>query len=552
MIVDVTVRPPWPSEPPRAAGPGGLVQIDGDVVRRALRIDGEIVLAEAAWRGDEVLLRAHAATEDAAREAIARLRFVLALDDDLEPFHRAHRSDPVLGRIIKARPKLRVLRKPEPFEALAWAIIEQLIDTQRAGDIAWTLTRRHGERHPHGPVVRADAGRARQRRRARGRRASPPRSRARSPASRARSRAARSTRPRAISGGWRRSPASASGRSPTSNLFGRGLYDVPLRQDVGMRNAYARLAGVRTGSVTEEEFAAVLERFRPWQGLAAMYLVAAGWRSGGRWSQSPHAYVAAEDRYDSMPYRRCGRSGIKLPAISLGLWNRFGDDTPIQNQRAIIRRAFDLGITHIDLANNYGPPLGSAEINFGRIMREDLRPYRDELIISTKAGYDMWPGPYGEWGSRKYLLASLDQSLGRMGLEYVDIFYSHRFDPDTPLEETIGALDTAVRQGKALYAGISSYSGERTEEAVEIARALGTPILIHQPSLLAAQPLDRARGARHLRRGGRRASSRSRRSARACSPTATSAASRRTRARPRTSSSRRTSSTRRTWPACGR
>jgi L-glyceraldehyde 3-phosphate reductase len=193
-------------------------------------------------------------------------------------------------------------------------------------------------------------------------------------------------------------------------------------------------------------------------------------------------YVAAEDRYDTMPYRRCGRSGIKLPAISLGLWNRFGDDTPIANQRAIIRRAFDLGITHIDLANNYGPPYGSAEINFGRIMREDLRPYRDELIVSTKAGYDMWPGPYGEWGSRKYLLASLDQSLSRMGLEYVDIFYSHRFDPETPLEETIGALDTAVRQGKALYAGISSYSAERTKEAVDLARSLGTPITIHQPS----------------------------------------------------------------------
>jgi len=193
-------------------------------------------------------------------------------------------------------------------------------------------------------------------------------------------------------------------------------------------------------------------------------------------------YVAAEDRYDSMPYRRCGRSGIKLPAISLGLWNRFGDDTPIENQRAIIRRAFDLGITHIDLANNYGPPYGSAESNFGRIYAEDLAPYRDELIVSTKAGYDMWPGPYGEWGSRKYLTASLDQSLSRMGLGYVDIFYSHRFDPETPLEETIGALDHAVRQGKALYVGISSYSAERTKDAVDIARALGTPILIHQPS----------------------------------------------------------------------
>ncbi len=193
-------------------------------------------------------------------------------------------------------------------------------------------------------------------------------------------------------------------------------------------------------------------------------------------------YVPAADRYDRMPYRRCGRSGIKLPAISLGLWNRFGDDTPIENQRAIIRRAFDLGITHIDLANNYGPPYGSAEINFGRILREDLRPWRDELIISSKAGYDMWPGPYGEWGSRKYLLASLDQSLERMGLEYVDIFYSHRYDPDTPLEETIGALDTAVRSGRALYAGISSYSGERTAEAARIANSLGTPLLIHQPS----------------------------------------------------------------------
>ena len=193
-------------------------------------------------------------------------------------------------------------------------------------------------------------------------------------------------------------------------------------------------------------------------------------------------YVAAEDRYDHMPYRRCGRSGLKLPAISLGLWNNFGDDRPLDTQRAIIRRAFDLGITHIDLANNYGPPYGSAEINFGRIFRQDLARCRDELIISTKAGYDMWPGPYGDWGSRKYLLASLDQSLARMGLEYVDIFYSHRFDPDTPLEETIGALDTAVRQGKALYAGISSYSAERTDEAVAIARELRTPLIIHQPS----------------------------------------------------------------------
>jgi len=194
-------------------------------------------------------------------------------------------------------------------------------------------------------------------------------------------------------------------------------------------------------------------------------------------------YIAAPDRYDAkMPYRRCGRSGIELPEVSLGLWHNFGDGRPIDTQREIIHRAFDLGITHFDLANNYGPPYGSAEINFGRILREDLRPYRDELIISTKAGYDMWPGPYGEWGSRKYLLASLDQSLGRMGLEYVDIFYSHRFDPKTPLEETLGALDTAVKSGKALYAGISSYSAERTAEAAGIMRAMGTPILIHQPS----------------------------------------------------------------------
>jgi L-glyceraldehyde 3-phosphate reductase len=193
-------------------------------------------------------------------------------------------------------------------------------------------------------------------------------------------------------------------------------------------------------------------------------------------------YVPAEDRYDAMPYRRCGRSGLQLPAVSLGLWQNFGGDRPIETSRAIVRRAFDLGITHFDLANNYGPPYGSAEETFGRIMAEDLRPWRDELVISTKAGYDMWPGPYGEWGSRKYLLASLDQSLKRMGLEYVDIFYSHRLDPDTPLEETLGALDTAVRQGKALYVGISSYSAERTEEAVTILRDLGTPLLIHQPS----------------------------------------------------------------------
>ena len=193
-------------------------------------------------------------------------------------------------------------------------------------------------------------------------------------------------------------------------------------------------------------------------------------------------FAAAEDRYERMHYRRCGRSGLLLPAISLGLWQNFGYERPLETSRAIVRRAFDLGITHIDLANNYGPPYGSAEENFGTLIREDLRPYRDELVISTKAGYDMWPGPYGEWGSRKYLLASLDQSLRRMGLDYVDIFYSHRADPDTPLEETIGALDTAVRQGKALYAGVSSYSAERTAEAARILRELGTPLLIHQPS----------------------------------------------------------------------
>jgi L-glyceraldehyde 3-phosphate reductase len=193
-------------------------------------------------------------------------------------------------------------------------------------------------------------------------------------------------------------------------------------------------------------------------------------------------YDAAPTRYDSMTYRRCGRSGLQLPAVSLGLWHNFGDDRPIDGQRAILRRAFDLGVTHFDLANNYGPPYGSAEVNFGRLMREDLRPYRDELVISTKAGYDMWPGPYGEWGSRKYLTSSLDQSLARMGLDYVDIFYSHRFDPSTPLEETMGALDAAVRAGKALYVGISSYSPERTAEAAAILRGLGTPLLIHQPS----------------------------------------------------------------------
>jgi L-glyceraldehyde 3-phosphate reductase len=193
-------------------------------------------------------------------------------------------------------------------------------------------------------------------------------------------------------------------------------------------------------------------------------------------------WAPAPARYDAMVYRRCGRSGLRLPALSLGLWQNFGDDRPLETARAIVRRAFDHGITHFDLANNYGPPAGAAEANFGRILASDLRPWRDELVIATKAGYDMWPGPYGEWGSRKYVLASLDQSLRRMGLEYVDIFYSHRFDPDTPLEETMGALDTAVRQGKALYAGISSYSPERTREAVAILARLGTPAIIHQPS----------------------------------------------------------------------
>jgi L-glyceraldehyde 3-phosphate reductase len=193
-------------------------------------------------------------------------------------------------------------------------------------------------------------------------------------------------------------------------------------------------------------------------------------------------YSAADDRYQLMRYRRTGRSGLLLPAITLGLWHNFGGDRPLETSRAILRRAFDLGVTHFDLANNYGPPYGSAEETFGRVFHDDFRPYRDELVISTKAGYDMWPGPYGEWGSRKYLLASLDQSLARMQLDYVGIFYSHRFDPETPLDETLGALDTAVRSGKALYAGISSYSPEKTREAAEILRSLGTPLLIHQPS----------------------------------------------------------------------
>ena len=208
--------------------------------------------------------------------------------------------------------------------------------------------------------------------------------------------------------------------------------------------------------------------------------------STGRYRQTVRVtsstHKAAHDRYDAMTYRRCGRSGLKLPLLSLGLWQNFGDDRPAETQRAIIRRAFDLGVTHFDLANNYGPPYGTAETNFGQIFAEDLKPYRNEIVISTKAGYDMWPGPYGEWGSRKYVLNSLDDSLRRMRLDHVDIFYSHRFDPDTPLEETMGALDTAVRRGKALYVGISSYGADRTREAAAILHDLGTPLLIHQPS----------------------------------------------------------------------
>jgi L-glyceraldehyde 3-phosphate reductase len=201
------------------------------------------------------------------------------------------------------------------------------------------------------------------------------------------------------------------------------------------------------------------------------------------WGQETHApYTAAHDRYSQFNYRRVGRSGLLLPPISLGLWWNFGDATPFANQREIIRHAFDSGITHFDLANNYGPPYGAAEENFGRVIAKDLRPYRDELIISSKSGWDMWPGPYGNYGSRKYTLASLDEALARMGLDHVDIFYSHRVDPDTPLEETVGALDTAVRSGKALYVGLSSYSAERTREASRIASELGTPLVIHQPA----------------------------------------------------------------------
>ncbi|MFI1964098.1 L-glyceraldehyde 3-phosphate reductase [Streptomyces pathocidini] len=197
---------------------------------------------------------------------------------------------------------------------------------------------------------------------------------------------------------------------------------------------------------------------------------------------SPPSYTAADERYDAMEYRRTGRSGLKLPAISLGLWHNFGDDRTLDSQRAILRRAFDLGVTHFDLANNYGPPPGSAELNFGKLFAQDFRRYRDELVLSTKAGYLMHPGPYGEWGSRKYLLSSLDASLGRMGVDYVDIFYSHRFDPETPLEETMGALASAVQQGKALYVGVSSYNAEQTAEAARLLKEMGVPALIHQPS----------------------------------------------------------------------
>ena len=287
MIVDVTVTPPWPSEPPRSAGPGGLVKIDGGVARRALRIGDELALVEAAWRGDDVLLRAHAATEAAARTALEKMRFVLSLDDDLEPFHRAHRNDPLLGRVIKARPKLRLLRKPEPFEALAWAIIEQLIDTQRAGNIAWAFTRAHGVQHPRGPWVAPTPDRFANSAALEAAGLAPTQARTLSKVA------------RAVAGGQldpgagdqrklRAIPGVGEWTIAHLDLFGRGLYDVPLAKDVGMRNAYARVAGVRTGGVGEAEFEAVLDRYRPFQGLAAMYLVAAGWRSGGRWSQSPH------------------------------------------------------------------------------------------------------------------------------------------------------------------------------------------------------------------------------------------------------------------------
>jgi 3-methyladenine DNA glycosylase/8-oxoguanine DNA glycosylase len=288
MIVDVTIRPPWPSEPPRAPGPGGLIRIDGTVVRRAIRIGDEVTLAEAAWRGEDVHLRAHATSEAAARAALERLRFVLALDDDLEPFHRAHRSDPVLGRIIRARPKLRVLRKPEPFEALAWAIIEQLIDTQAAGTIARTLTHRHGAKHPAGPWCAPTADKLANAAALEAAGLAPTQSRTLARVALA---VARGQIDPASPDQRRLAAQPGVGEWTLAhlNLFGRGIYDVPLAKDVGMRNAYARIIGVRTGSVTEDEFAIFLDRFRPFQGQAAMYLVAAGWRSGGRWAQSPHA-----------------------------------------------------------------------------------------------------------------------------------------------------------------------------------------------------------------------------------------------------------------------
>jgi DNA-3-methyladenine glycosylase II len=287
VSVDLTVTPAWPSEPPRSAGPGGLVALDGGIARRALRIGNELALVEAAWRADDVLLRAHAGSEAAARTALERMRFVLALDDDLEPFHRAHRRDPVLGPLLKARPKLRPLRKPEPFEALAWAIIEQLIDTQRAGNIAWAFTRAHGRRHPRGLWAAPTPDRFANAAALEAAGLAPTQSRTLARVA------------RAVAGGQIDPGADDQRRLDAIpgvgewtlahlDLFGRGRYDVPLAKDVGMRNAYARVAGVRTGSVTEAEFEAVLERFAPFQGLAALYLVAAGWRSGGRWSQSPH------------------------------------------------------------------------------------------------------------------------------------------------------------------------------------------------------------------------------------------------------------------------
>jgi 3-methyladenine DNA glycosylase/8-oxoguanine DNA glycosylase len=286
-VVDVTVRPPWPSEPPRSAGPGGLVRIENGIARRALRLDGSLALAEAAWRGEEVLLRGHAQSEAAAREAIARMRFVLALDDDLEPFHRTYRADPLLGRVIRARPTVRPLRKPEPFEALAWAIIEQLIDTQAAGNIAWAFTRRFGERHPTGAWAAPAAAAFENAAALEAAGLAPTRSRTLSRVARA---VVRGEVDPADDDQRRLAAIPGVGEWTLAHLdlFGRGIYDVPLAKDVGMRNAYARIAGVRTGSVSEEEFGAVLERYKPWQGLAAMYMVTAGWRGGGRWAQSPH------------------------------------------------------------------------------------------------------------------------------------------------------------------------------------------------------------------------------------------------------------------------